>query len=100
MSALENETNGETTTFEHFGRTWTVPTQRHLRHLKALTDETRRMGGLTQVFIVQTFLSEEEFADLLELDPGETRFEEFADKVAATVGVGSSGNSKPSSAPS
>jgi len=100
MSALENETTSDTTTIEHFGREWTVPTKRHLSHVRAMKAELRAGLPLSSDFLAEVFLGSEQFADLLELDPDEDAMEDFGGKVSKALGVGDSGNSKPSSAAS
>lgn len=98
MSALENETLHETTTFEHFGRSWTVPTRRHLSHIKRMRDELKSGVGSVDLMLAETFLSADEFNALLEIDPDEVQLDEFTDQIAKALGTGGSGNSSPSSA--
>jgi hypothetical protein len=98
-SPLESETTGDgTTTFEHFDREWTVPTRRHLSHIKAMRDGVRDGVGTWDLLIAETFLTAEQFDDLLVIDPTEQQLDEFTTKVSQALGMGSSGNSKPSSA--
>ena len=99
-SALENETTSDTTTFEHFGREWTVPTRKHLSHIKKMRDEMRSGYGTVDLLIAETFLSDEQFADLLDIDPTEADLDAFTAKISAALGLGSSGNSRPSSSSS
>lgn len=96
MSALENETTVETTTFEHFDREWAIPTQRHLSHIKRLRDEGRRGWASGDLVLVETFLGEKQFDDLLVIDPTEVELAEFANEIATRLGFGSSGNSSSS----
>lgn len=100
MSALENETTSDTTTFDHFGRSWTVPTKRHLSHIKKIQDEYRRGVSSASLVSAETFLSAADFDALLEIDPDEDALDEFANQIGKALGVGNSGNSKPSSATS
>jgi hypothetical protein len=100
MSALENETTSDTTTFEHFGREWTVPTKRHLSHIKRMRDEMRSGVGTWDLMVAETFLTEGDFDALLEVDPDEDALSEFVAKIGDALGVGGSGNSTPSSASS
>ena len=100
MSALENETLHDTTTFEFFDREWTVPTKRHLSHIKRMRDEMKAGVGTIDLMIAETFLSAEQFDDLLAIDPDEKALDEFTGRIAEVMGLGSSGNSKPSSASS
>lgn len=98
MSALENETLHETTTFDHFGRSWTVPTRRHLSHIKRMRDELKAGVGSVDLLLAETFLSDAEFDALLEIDPDEVELDKFTDHIAKALGLGGSGNSSPSSA--
>lgn len=100
MSALENETLHDTTTFEFFDREWTVPTKRHLSHIRKMRDEIRSGVGTTDLMIAEVFLTPDQFDALLEIDPTEEQLDAFTTKVAEALGLGSSGNSKPSSASS
>lgn len=100
MSALENETLHESTTFEAFGREWTVPTRRHLSHIKKMRDEMRGGVGTVDLMIAETFLSPADFDALLEIDPTEDELDAFTTEISKALGVGDSGNSKPSSASS
>lgn len=100
MSALENETRYETTTFEHFDRTWTVPTRKHLSHIVKMRDEIKAGVGDYDLLIAETFLSADEFAALLEIDPDDRQLDEFTTALSKAMGVGNSGNSSPSSASS
>lgn len=98
MSDLDTETNSAdgTTTFEHFDKTWTVPTKRHLSHIRAIKAEIRLGLMPGNDFLAELFLGAEQFATLLEIDPDEDQMVEFGNKVSAAVGTGSSGNSEPS----
>lgn len=100
MSALENEVTADTTTFEFFDREWTVPTKRHLSHIKRMRDEMRGRVGSVDLMLAETFLSSAEFDALLEIDPDEDQLDEFTTQIAQSLGLGGSGNSSPSSASS
>jgi hypothetical protein len=100
MSALENEVTADTTTFEFFDREWTVPTKRHLSHIKRMRDEMRSGVGTIDLMIAETFLSADQFDALLDLDPDETQLDAFTTKISEALGTGDSGNSSPSSASS
>lgn len=100
MSALENETLYDTTTFENLGREWTVPTKRHLSHLRKLRDDIRSGIGNIDLVIAETFLTADQFDALLEIDPDEDQLSEFTSAVSKAMGLGESGNSSPSSASS
>lgn len=94
--SLETEATQDTVTIEHFDREWTVPAKRHLSHIKAMKDEVREGFGLTYAFLAELFLGEEQFADLLKIDPVEDDLEAFGTKVAEALGLGDAGNSEPS----
>ncbi len=93
MSALENEVTADTTTFEFFDREWTVPTKRHLSHIKKMRDEMKSGVGTIDLLIAETFLSPEQFDALLEIDPDEDALDEFTTKISEGLGLGDSGNS-------
>lgn len=92
MSALETETTSDTVTFDHFGRTWTLPTKRHLSHIKRMRDEVRTGYGSIDLLIAETFLSAEQFDALLEIDPDEDELDKFTDLIADALGLKNSGN--------
>ncbi len=92
MSALENETTAETTTFEALGRTWTLPTRRHLSHLKRISDELRAGYKSQSLVLAEVFLDEEQFEALLEIDPDEEQLTIFAGDIAKHMGYGDAGN--------
>lgn len=100
MSALENETLHETTTIKDFDREWTVPTKRHLSHLVKMRDAVKLGVGGLDLMIAETFLDAAQFADLLELDPDEDQLDKFTQLISDALGLGSTGNSSPSSASS
>lgn len=100
MSALETETLHDTTSFDHFGRSWTVPTKRHLSHIRKMRDELRSGIGDLDLMIVETFLSAEDFDALCKIDPDEDALGEFRDAMSTAMGLGDSGNSQPSSSSS
>ncbi len=97
MSALETETLKDTTTFEHFGRTWTVPVKRHLSHLKRMRDEMKSGVGSMDLMLAEVFLSPADFDALMEIDPDEDALDGFTDEIAKALGLGGSGNASPSS---
>lgn len=100
MSDLETETQHETTTFEHFDRTWTVPTRRHVSHIKRMRDEMRDGAFDYNLLVAETFLPPDELDELFTIDPDEDAFNDFVTKIAKALGVGSKGNSSPSSSSS
>jgi len=92
--SIETETAGDTTTIEHYGHEWTVPTKRHLSHLRAMKAELRQGLQLTTDFLAELFLGPEQFAKLLEMNPVEgPELDEFGRKIAAALGLGDEGNS-------
>jgi hypothetical protein len=100
MSALENETTSDTATFEHFGKTWTVPTKKHHRHIRQVKEIARAEGGLDADDIAKVYLSPEQYAELVDLDVASDDLDAFATAIAKALGLGDSGNSQPSSATS
>jgi hypothetical protein len=96
-SPLESETTHETTTFDHFGRSWSVPTQRHLSHLKGLQHGFRQPAADPDVVVAEVMLGAEQFEALFDIDPSESELSEFVTAIAKAMGLGSSGNSGPSS---
>lgn len=91
MSAAENETTRETTEFEHFGRTWSVPSKVRFSHREALEKQPTNVG------IVYAFLDSKQLSALREIDPDDKALDKFTDKIAEAVGLVSAGNSSPSS---
>ena len=100
MSALENEVTADTTAFDMFDREWTVPTTRHLSHIRKMRDGLRETFGSVDLLIAETFLSAEQFDALVDIDPTEAQLDEFTTKISECLGLKSSGNSSPSSASS
>jgi hypothetical protein len=94
-SDLETEATSpyDTTTFEHFGRTWTVPTKRHHKHLVQVKQIARREGSVDADDIALVYLSDEEYDTLLELDVTYDELGGFANAIAKAMGVGDAGNS-------
>lgn len=107
MSALETEATSNVVEFNHFGRKWSVPTKRHLSHLKFMRDYARVSVGGLDMMIAEAFLSPfvsaqnqqepDQFDALLEIDPDEPDLSAFTDELTKAMGFGSSGNSAPSS---
>lgn len=94
MSALQTETQHDTTTFEHFDRTWTVPVKRHLSHVVRMRDEMKAGVGTMDLLIAETFLPAAEFRVLVEeVDPDDDAFDAFTSRIAEVMGLGNSGNS-------
>ena len=96
-SPLETETNADTTTFDHFGRSWTVPTRRHHQHIRETKRIVREEGVVDADDIARIYLTDEQYDALLELNVGEEELTGFATKIAECLGMGGSGNSSPSS---
>lgn len=95
--SLETETLYETTTFKHFDREWSVPTKRHLTHIKKMRDDLRSGFSDYNVLVAETMLGQEQFLALLELDPDEDELNTFVGEIAKAMGIGTAGNSRPSS---
>lgn len=96
-TGLEAETRHETTTFDHFGHTWSVPTKRHLSHIKKMRDEIRAGVSSYDLLVAETMLTEDQFLKLIGIDPSEDRLDEFVGEIAKAMGLNNSGNSAPSS---
>lgn len=92
-SPLKNETTSDTVSFEFFDRTWSVPTKRHLSHIVKMRDDMRSGVGSVDLMIAETFLSPEQFLDLLDVDPDEEALDAFTTRIADVMGLGNSGNS-------
>jgi hypothetical protein len=97
MTDLETETDGDTTTFEHFGRGWTIPVRRHHSHVKQVKDILRSEGYLDADDIASIYLAPEQYDELVALDVTEFQLGEFATALSQALGLGSPGNSAPSS---
>lgn len=95
--SLETETQHDTTTFEHFDREWTVPTRRHLSHIRKMRDELRVGYSDYNLLVAETMLDETQFLELCDIDPDDKQLNEFVDAIAAAMGVKNQGNSGPSS---
>lgn len=95
MSDLETEATAPdgTTTFEHFGRSWTVPVRRQHSHIRRLKQITRAEGGVNADDVAEVFLSPEDYEALAELNVYEDQLSEFSDEIARAMGVGDKGNS-------
>lgn len=94
-SPLERETSSEsdTTSFDYFGRSWTVPTKRHTRHLLRMRDEARLGYSTWPLIVCETFLEPKAFDALIALDPDEHELDAFADKIGEALGLKDAGNS-------
>lgn len=99
-SALEAEVSSDTATFNHFGRDWSVPTRRQHRHIIETKRILRDEGSLDADDVARIFLSDEQYAALVDLNASESDLDDFARKIAEALGIGDSGNSSPSSASS
>src|SRR5690349_20845052 len=98
MSDLETETTGNgTTTFEMFGRSWTVPSKRHHSHIRQIKRLWREEGSVDADDMAAIFLSPGDYDALAALDPTEPDLDAFAQAISKALGMGDSGNSEPSS---
>lgn len=93
MSDIETETTGtETTTFEHFGREWTVPIKRQHDHLRRIKAIIRAEGGVDADDVAAVYLSDEDYNALVDLNVAEDELDGFANAIAKAMGVGDKGN--------
>lgn len=94
MSALDHETSDTPNTIDAFDRAWPVPARIGLK-------DTRRLDAILRAQMVtdydgalaEAFLSDEDFAALVELNPDPDQMDDFGNKIAAAVGLGGRGNS-------
>ena len=100
MSDLDHETNNATSTFEFFGREWTVPTRRHHVHIRRSKEILRSEGRIDADDIAAIYLSPEQYDELVDLDVDEDGLDEFATRIAESLGLVNSGNSAPSASSS
>lgn len=96
-SPLDAEVTTDVNHFDHFGRSWSVPNKRHQSHIRKHKDIARREGQVDADDIAAIYLPTDEYEALCALDPTEAELYEFAGKIAAALGMGSQGNSQPSS---
>lgn len=92
MSALENETRFETTTFDYFDRSWEVPTKRHLSHLVRMRDEARTGFVSPNLMVSEVMLGPAQFADLVTINPDEVELDGFVNAISKAMGLGDTGN--------
>lgn len=95
MPNLETEATSAdgTTTFEHFGKTWTVPVKRQHSHLRRIKQLIRTEGGVDADDIAAVYLSDKDYDALVDLNVDEVQLGEFATEIAKAMGVGDKGNS-------
>lgn len=97
MSTLEQDVNGDgTTNVDCLGRTWTVPLKQRLTHKLEMRRAVNSRYLDFDVAICEVFLSAEDFAALVEIDPDEDQLSDLAKGIAKAMGVGDSGNSSTS----
>lgn len=94
---LENEATDTPQTFEHFGREWSVPSQRHHSHIRKIKTILREEGSVDADDVAEVYLSPEDYDALVALDVTGPDLTDFANKLAEAMGMGDSGNSPPSS---
>lgn len=90
-SPLKHETTDETITFEHFGRTWTLPAQVRMSHLEQFDSARRRTANL-DLALAQTYLTKQELAELREINPSAEELDDFGTALAKAMGFGDAGN--------
>ena len=99
MSVSEHEATDTPNTFEHFGRTWTLPSG---VRAKDIVRFNRVIGAqfLKQwdLALAEAFLPPEEYDALVnEVNPDDNGLDEFGNKISKALGFQGSGNSEPSS---
>lgn len=100
MSAASDEATRETATFEHFGKTWTVPAKQRLSHMEKFRVVLMQSRN-PDLAMVHAYLPVTEVQTLIsDVDPDEDELDEFTTAMAKALGFESSGNSSPSSASS
>lgn len=90
---LEAEATGDSTTFEKFGREWTVPTKQRHSHIITTKQILRAEGSVDADDITRIYLPDEEYAELLKLDVTSDDLSDMADEIAKAMGLSKSGNS-------
>lgn len=93
MSETATTPAADTVTFPFFDRDWTVPTKRRLSHLVKMRDGMNQRFGDPDVVSAEAMLGDEQFAELLKIDPTEEDLSAFVGKMAEALGLGSTGNS-------
>lgn len=88
---LEAEATGNVVQFEHFGRTWTVPSKQRLSHMLKLRKSYGLLGNIN-LAMVDAYLSPEQADALEEIDPTEDELDKFTDAIAAAMGFKTAGN--------
>lgn len=83
----EVEATRDDQSFDFFGRSWTIPAQVRLSHMRALRRDPSNVG------IVDAFLGADDLAALDEIDPNETELDQFTDEIGKRLGFVVSGNS-------
>ena len=87
LTPAEAEATADTVTFDHFDRSWSVPSKIRLSHLRALRRDPSNVG------IVDTCLSADDLAALDEIDPTDDELDAFTDALLAAQGMKTAGNS-------
>lgn len=90
--AVKNEASDSRNAFEHFGKTWHVPSALRLSHRESFASEYAKTGN-TDVAMCRAYLSADEMNVLREIDPSDAELDEFTDAIARALGFKSAGNS-------
>jgi hypothetical protein len=90
MSSLEHEATNTHPTFEHFGRSWTLPPALRYSHQRTMV----RFGG--NLGIIEALLDDQQKDALEQIDPTVDELDEFTTAMAKAMGFGDAGNSEPS----
>ena len=88
----EAEATAETTTFDHFGKTWTVPAKQRLSHMLAYRQALNYYANV-DLAMCHAYLTEEDMQALLKVDPTDDELDAFTDAMSKALGFGGTGNS-------
>lgn len=90
--AVKNETTDTPNTFEHFGKTWHVPSALRLSHRENFAAEYARTGN-GDVAMCRAYLPADEMTELRKINPSDPELDAFTDAMAKALGFDSAGNS-------
>lgn len=88
---VKNEVTDTANTFDHFGKTWHVPSSLRLSHREGFANEFARTGN-GNVAMCRAYLSAGEMDALREIDPTDAELDAFTDSMAKALGFENAGN--------